>query len=93
MNENTMPLRQLMFSLITGDLYQIESDELKNMDRYQIPLIHCPKSSCNRCFGRMHAGFNDELKIFILCPKCTHKCVDFNLLKNANIDVETIKHD
>lgn len=88
---NGQPL-QYMFSLITGDIYKIEADELKNMDNYQIPLAKLPKSSCRRCFGRMHIGFNEKIKVYALCPKCTSRCVDFKLLKDENIKIETIKN-
>lgn len=50
--------KQLMFSLITGDIYTIESDEIKNMDKYQIPLKKRPSNSCNKCFGRFYIGYN-----------------------------------
>ena len=84
--------KQLMFSLITGDIYTIESDELKNMDKYQIPLKQRPSESCNKCFGRLYTGYNTTIKIYTLCPKCTTKCVDFNLLKSEEFEIETIKN-
>lgn len=89
----TYPRRQLMFSLITGDIYEIEFDEIKNMDRYQIPLIKHPKQSCTACYGRMYSGYNDDLKIYVLCNKCMNNCIDFKLMRGETIDIETIKHD
>jgi len=87
-----VPIKQLMFSMITGDIYNIESDELKNMDKYQIPLIKRPKSSCTACYGRMHDSYNEDLKIYHLCRKCTSKCVDFKQMRSETIDVETIRN-
>jgi len=84
--------KQLMFSLITGDIYEIESDELKNMDKYQIPLCKRPSSSCKSCYGRLHEGYNQTIKVYMPCHKCMKKCADFTLLKNENINIETIKN-
>lgn len=84
--------KQLMFSMVTGDIYTIESDEYKNMDKYQLPLKKQPHHSCKKCYGRMHIGYDHKLKIYALCPKCTNNCVDFDLLKNDIIDIETIRN-
>lgn len=81
-----------MFSLLTGEMYTIERDEYKNMDKYQLPLHKKPSSSCKKCYGRMHVGRNITLGIYALCTRCADKCVDFNLFKNEHLDIETIKH-
>lgn len=86
------PTKQLLFSLITGDIYTIDADEYKNMDKYQIPLLKKPSEGCSRCFGRMHDGYNTTIKAYVLCKKCVNKCVDFKLLKSETIDIETIKN-
>lgn len=85
-------IKQIMFSMVSGDIYEIEFDEFKNMDKYQIPLIKYPPQSCRRCYGRMHDGFNIKLKLYLPCPKCVNRCVNFKLLHNENIEVETIKN-
>jgi hypothetical protein len=87
-----VPNKQLIFSLITGEIYTIESDEMKNMDRYQIPLHKRPPQSCKVCYGRMHGGFNKTLKIYMPCSKCASKCVDYSILKSENIEIETTKN-
>lgn len=92
MSETPLATKQLMFSLLTGDIYTIESDELKVADRYQIPLVKRPHPSCKKCYGRMYSSFNETLKIYTLCSKCVSKCVDFNAMKNENIEIETIKN-
>ena len=86
------PTKQLLFSLITGDMYTIDADEFKNMDKYQIPLLKKPSEGCPRCFGRMHDGYNETIKAYVLCKKCVNKCVDFKKLKSETIDIETIKN-
>ena len=90
MRENTK--KQIMFSLITGDMYEIEADEYKNMDKYQVPLVKYPSQSCKKCHGRMYSGRNLTLNIYVPCSRCMNKCIDHNLLKTDNIEVETIKH-
>ncbi|MFA5754051.1 MAG: hypothetical protein WC905_01665 [Patescibacteria group bacterium] len=83
--------RQLMFSMITGDIYEIESDELKNMDKYQIPLIKRPSRSCVKCYGRMYSDFNKQLKIYTPCSKCVNRCVDFGKYQE-DVEIETTKN-
>jgi len=82
--------KQLMYSLITGDMYVIESDELKNMDKYQIPLLKKPSTSCNKCYGRMYSDYNINLKIYTPCSKCINKCGDFSKYTDS-LEIETIK--
>ena len=79
---------QLMYSLLTGDIYTIESDELKNMDRYQIPLKKRPSSSCNKCYGRMYSGYDPQLRIYTICSKCANRCVDFD----GGIYISSVSH-
>ena len=87
------PNRQLMYSLITGEIYTIEPDELKNMDQYQIPLIKRPHHSCKVCYGRLHKGYNEVLKVYMPCHKCMHKCVDMSAIKKEDANPETVKND
>ena len=91
MSENTTPARQIMFSMITGDIYEIEADELKNMDKYQIPLKMRPSGSCRKCYGRMYSDFNRTLKIYTPCSKCVNRCVDFDKYKEE-VEIETAKN-
>jgi hypothetical protein len=79
------------FSLLSGEIYQVEEDEIENLDQYQIPLLKSPPSNCKKCYGRMHIGYNQKLKIYEMCRKCVNKCVDFKALKSADIKVETPK--
>lgn len=81
---------KLYFSLISGELFYIEEDEIKNMDETQIPLKKKPNSSCNKCYGRFHVGFHTQGKYYIPCPKCLRKCADFDLIKD-DITVEAPK--
>lgn len=80
---------QHIFSLVTGDTYTIEKDELKNMDKFQIPLSKKPSASCNKCYGRMHVGFSNKTKTYIPCPSCLRKCIDMEAIIKQRSEVET----
>ena len=86
------PIKKVMFfSMVTGEIYEVESDEVNNLDRYQIPLCGRP-GSCKKCYGRMHMGKNITVGVYMLCTHCAKKYVDFSLIKNDVINVETVKH-
>lgn len=71
-----------VFSLITGEIYSIQNDEVKNLDEYQVPLKRLPKPSCSACYGRLHKGFFLKHKLYKLCNKCGPKCIDLEKLKS-----------
>jgi len=89
--QEATPVNKLIFSLITGDIFEMEADEMKNIEKHQIPLTHKPQRSCKKCYGRMHQGFNIVTQAYELCVKCKTKCIDFNNLTHDEIDLETIK--
>jgi hypothetical protein len=91
MNENITIPRQLIFSMVTGDIYEIEADELKNMDKYQIPLIRRPSPSCRKCYGRMYSDYNITLKLYTPCRKCVNRCVDFSKYQE-DVEIESFKN-
>ena len=80
---------KLYFSLISGDLYYIEEDEVKNLDKSQVPLLHKPKPNCKKCYGRFHTGFETIRKHYIPCPKCMKTCIDWEAIKDDEIVVES----
>lgn len=82
------PKLKLFFSLLSGDIYQIESDEVKNLDDYQIPLLQRPNTSCKKCYGRLYHMYNTTTKIYQPCPRCARKCFDFKSMK-TEIKIET----
>lgn len=90
--DNNPIRRVLIFSLVSGDIYEIESDELKNLDQYQIPLKKRPKQNCKKCYGRLYIGYNKTIQIYQPCPSCVQRCVDFDLMKGEEeIEIKTIK--
>ena len=81
----------LYFSLISGDLYYVEGDEVKNLDTSQIPLTNKPKSNCKKCYGRFHVGFERIKKYYIPCPKCKNTCVDWDNFNEQDVVIENPK--
>jgi len=75
---------KLMFSLVTGQTYTVEEDEVKNLDEYQIPLKKPFPKHCKACFGRGYIGHRCVItpegtkptEHLSFCMKCLHKCVD-----------------
>lgn len=72
--------RKLFLSIISGEIYEIDEDEIKNLDAYQIPLKQRPNSSCKKCYGRGYIGFNIITKSYELCRRCGRKIIDFDFL-------------
>lgn len=72
MNEKQSPY----FSIFGGYIYEANSEEEKVLDAFQIPLKETPSSSCKKCQGRFHVGFNVNQKHYIICPKCSKKYID-----------------
>ena len=82
---------KLFFSLISGDMYYVEPDEIKNLDKSQVPLTTKPKSNCKKCFGRFYVMYEIKKKYYIPCPKCMKTCVDWDTMKSEEIVVEAPK--
>lgn len=82
---------KLFFSLVSGDMYYIEPDEIKNLNKSQIPLLKKPNTSCKKCFGRLYVGFDIKKKYYIPCPRCMQKCVDWIAFKENEVVVEAPK--
>ena len=84
--------KKLYFSLLSGEIYEIEEDEVKNLDKYQIPLLSRPRHSCRKCYGRLYTGYNATLKVFQICQPCVDRHVDFKSLPAEEFQIETPKH-
>lgn len=76
---------QKMFSLISGELYTIPSDELNTVDDYQVPIKDFPKSSCKKCYGRLYTGLSKKHNLFIICKSCSSKLIEFEKLKSLTV--------
>jgi len=81
--------------MISGDLYYVEEDEVKNLDSAQIPLKQKPSTSCKKCYGRFHIGKYSQMqegkwqqKYYAICPKCAPKCIDWDAVNKKEVKVE-----
>ena len=83
-----MAALKLFFSLISGDMYYVEQDETKNLDKSQIPLNKKPDPNCKKCYGRFYVAFETVRKYYIPCPRCMRKCVDWDTFKSEEAVVE-----
>jgi len=80
---------KLYFSMISGDMYYIEEDEIKNMNSSQLPLIGKPKDNCKKCHGRFHQGYEIHKKYYVPCSKCFKKYIDWSAMKHEDAIIET----
>lgn len=74
---------KLYFSLISGELYYIEADEVKNQEDNQMPLTKKPDPNCNQCYGRFYIGREVNKNYYMPCPRCSRKCVDWEQVTEA----------
>lgn len=72
------------YSLLSGEIYEIDADEVENMDQFQIPLTQRPKQ-CKKCFNRGYIGYDSTLKYYPMC-KCVLKCIDHSRIKDVKIN-------
>lgn len=78
------------YSLVSGEIFQIFESERKNAEKYHIPLVKKPSSSCKKCYGRGYIGKNIKTETYDLC-KCMYKIIDFINLHREEIVIETPK--
>ncbi len=74
--------KKWFFSLKSGDLYQVDTDEAKILDGFQIPLKDRP-GSCKKCHGRFYTGFLTTNQIYEICQKCGRKLIDHQFIKDV----------
>lgn len=78
----------LYYNLVSGDMYYVMQDEVKNLDKYQIPLLKKPNSSCRHCYGRGYEGKDTKVNLYRPC-RCMQRCIDFSVAKDS-IEAEKI---
>ena len=66
------------YSLLSGEIYEVGRDEIKNLDQFQVPLKGSPKTSCKKCYGRGFVGFDVHRKYYRMC-KCLNSQIDREL--------------
>lgn len=60
-------------SIVTGEIFKIEKEDLKILYNYQIPLKSKPKGSCKKCYGRGYTSRDPKNGLHLLC-RCISKC-------------------
>jgi hypothetical protein len=76
---------KMFFSLTSGEIYEVQEDEVKNLDEHQVPLLQRPTNNCKKCYDRLYIGKHMSMTpegwqfdYYMMCPKCSKKCIDFN---------------
>jgi hypothetical protein len=72
------------YSLVTGRVERILSDEINLLEVYQIPLFKNPKNSCNKCYTKRYIKYDEFNKVYLPCS-CVKKVIDSENHKNAEI--------
>lgn len=57
------------FSLHSGQIYEVSEEEGALLDLSQVPLLHGPKHSCKKCYGRGWMYKEKIQNIYQIC-KC-----------------------
>jgi len=79
---------KLLFSLITGDMFYVEEDELRNFATSHVILKEKPNGSCKKCYGRFYIGKEVHKNYYIPCPRCIKKYADWDAMKSDSLMVE-----
>lgn len=73
------------FSIFGGYIYNVNENEEKVLDSFQIPLKDKPSNSCNKCYGKFYTGYDVGKRHFVACTKCMKKYLNAEkLLKKKN---------
>lgn len=54
-------------SIVTGEYFPIEQEDVKVLYSYQIPLKSKPRSGCNKCYGRGYVSVDAKNGLHHLC--------------------------
>lgn len=77
------------FSIITGQVFSIQQDDLSLLYSYQIPLTDKPKTGCSKCYGRGYSAIDSKTKFHIMC-NCTSKHI-MEGFDTSNISIPTFR--
>lgn len=72
--------KRICFSAATGKIFEINEDEIPQLEVNQLLLVSRPDVKCKKCFGRFHVGKNLTSGSYTICPKCAILCLDFSSL-------------
>ena len=74
------------FSIITGQVFEIQEEDLKVLYNYQIPVTDLPKTNCKKCFGRGYQAKDVKTQFYFMCP-----CLQKHLLKGVDFSNLVVK--
>jgi hypothetical protein len=63
------------YSVFSGIIYEVCSDEIPVLDDGQVPLISKPSTSCKHCYGRGYDVHDKKRGIYCVC-RCMKKHID-----------------
>jgi hypothetical protein len=78
--KENMSKKRIFFSAFSGDIYEVDEDEMGVLDDAQIPLTDRPKSNCRKCYGRGFTDKDHHRGTYSICT-CLRKKIDWDLLK------------
>lgn len=85
--------KKYYFSIVSGEIYQLVEEFVNALDTYQIPLTKKPPTTCKKCFGRLHIGYDHTQHIYKVCPKCITKCLDTEKAEDIVIETQRLTND
>lgn len=74
-----------VFSLFSGELYQVDESQIKKLDAFQIPLKDKPSEKCSKCRGLFRTNYYATGKRWEFCKSCGKKLIDYTILTNRII--------
>jgi len=74
----------IFYSLLSGQVYTVDSDEVENLDQFQVPIKKEPDHSCKKCYGRGYIGFDVHKKYYKMC-RCINKHIDRELASELGL--------
>jgi len=82
--------RLYAFSVITGQVFPIQKDDIKLLFKYQIPITNKPKSSCKKCFGRGYTSMESKTNFHIMCSCISKHIIEGYDTTNISIPIPRV---
>jgi hypothetical protein len=64
------------FSIVTGQVFDIEQEDIETLYTYQVPLKQKPKANCKKCYGRGYVDRTSQTKMYNMCPCLSTRIAD-----------------
>lgn len=74
-------------SIHSGICYEVQEEDVCNLDNGQIPLTEFPEPSCDHCYGKGHTNKDAKTGVYVLC-RCLLKKTKIDLTKYFIDDVK-----